>query len=104
MNKKALGVPNVIGFEIFDLKKILSLFFLFILFVIKTTAQNNTIRGKVVDSSGRALQAVSVTVKGIKVGTTTNNAGEFQLNAVPSRAVIVVSSVGFATQEVRLAP
>jgi TonB-linked SusC/RagA family outer membrane protein len=65
-------------------------------------AQNNAVTGSVSDSSGNPLSGVSVVVRGANMGTSTDASGKFQLNAVPARATLVISSVGMATQEIRL--
>lgn len=81
----------------------LSLPVLFMLITNIVSAQAGTVRGKVTDSSGRPLQDVSIIIRGTKTGASTNASGEFQLNGVPERSTLVLSFVGLATQEVRLA-
>jgi TonB-linked SusC/RagA family outer membrane protein len=66
-------------------------------------AQTSTIRGIVSDSLGAPLPGVSVAVKNSRTGTSTNTSGEFVLNGVPARAVLVISYVGLETQEIALA-
>lgn len=58
-----------------------------------------TITGTVTDDMGAALPGVSILVKGTNQGTTTDNDGRFSL-AAPSDAVLVVSFIGYVTQEV----
>ena len=71
---------------------------LFILFIsLHSFAQ--TITGTVSDVSGKGLANISVTVKGLTIGTSTNIAGQYSINAGP-KATLVFSSVGFVTQEV----
>jgi TonB-linked SusC/RagA family outer membrane protein len=65
-------------------------------------AQSRSVRGKITDSVGKPLQNVSVTIKGTKIGTSTNASGEFLLNSVPERSTLVMTNVGLATQEVQL--
>ncbi len=64
-------------------------------------AQNTEVRGKVTDDAGEALQGVSVTIKGTKLGTTTGADGSFTLMA-PANGTLVISSVGMETSEVRI--
>ncbi|HEY4208397.1 MAG TPA: carboxypeptidase-like regulatory domain-containing protein, partial [Puia sp.] len=65
-------------------------------------AQNRVpITGTVRDSVGNALPGISVTIKGIKGGTTTDALGGFKINA-PSSAILVFSGVGFLTHEVAI--
>jgi TonB-linked SusC/RagA family outer membrane protein len=51
------------------------------------------VRGRVVDETGKPV-VVTVTVKGTKKGTTTNDNGEFELKGVDGNAVLVISGVG----------
>lgn len=53
------------------------------------------VTGKVVDNTGKPMQGVSVTVKGTKTGTTTNQEGEFTMRDVEVKAVLVFSYIGF---------
>ena len=65
-------------------------------------AQQGTITGKVTDDEGNPLSGVSVSLKGSSQGTTTNESGDFTLTGNRATAVVVVSSVGFTTQEIRV--
>jgi len=58
-----------------------------------------TVRGTISDENGKALPSVSVAVKGTSKGTLTNENGVFTITA-SSDAVLVISSVGFATKEI----
>src|SRR5437667_8605880 len=62
-----------------------------------------TVTGKITDSKdGSPLAGVSVIAKGTGTGTQTKADGSFSLS-VPSNAnTLVVSSVGYATQEVNV--
>ena len=63
-------------------------------------AQSNTItvKGKVM-ADGEPVIGTTVLVKGVSTGTATDMDGNFTLN-VASKAVLVVSSIGYETQEV----
>jgi len=61
-----------------------------------------TIHGKVTGEGGAPLAGASVLVKGTTVGTTTNNEGNFTLNASSANVTLVVSSVGYDLQEIAL--
>lgn len=102
MLKKTLGTPDVHNRT--GLKSLFNglLSALFILFTFQSQAQTSTISGTVKDSTGAPLSGVSVVVRGAKNGTSTNGSGNFQLSGVPSRATLVVSYIGMATQEIRL--
>lgn len=65
----------------------------------QTNANAQTVQGKVTDETGKPVPAASVTVKGTSRGTTTNDNGSFSISAASSD-VLVISSVGFTTQEV----
>ena len=66
----------------------------------KLYAQSNTItvKGKVM-ADGEPVIGATVLVKGVSTGTATDMDGNFTLN-VASKAVLVVSSIGYETQEV----
>ena len=57
------------------------------------------VKGKVTNAKGEPLVAVSVTIKGTNIGTSTNERGEFSLSAEPAD-VLVFSNVGFVAQEI----
>src|SRR5690606_39836725 len=57
------------------------------------------VTGRVIDSNGRPIEGVTIQVKGTQNGTYTNTAGEFTINA-PANSVLVVSSIGYLTQEI----
>ena len=66
----------------------------------RESTQQQTVAGKVTDSLGNPLSGVSVQVKGRPISTLTTDNGTFTLNQVPDGAVLVVSSIGYATREV----
>ena len=69
-----------------------------------TLAQgNSTVTGKVLDSLGESVIGASVLVKGTTSGTITDIDGNFKLDNVPSNATLVISYIGFKTQEVNVA-
>lgn len=73
------------------------------LFVISSQAQNKTISGKVTDSKdGSAMVGASVVAKGTKTGTQTGSDGTFKITVPSSTAILVISSVGFGSQEVNI--
>lgn len=66
-----------------------------------TWHNQSTVRGTVKDSSnGLALSGVTVTVKGTNQATTTDENGNFELEAVPGTATLVFTSVGMESKEV----
>ncbi len=64
-------------------------------------AQDQTVTGKVTNSmDGSPLEGVSITVKGTTLGTLTGSDGHFRLSVPKSANTLVITSVGFAKQEV----
>ncbi|MEJ7738279.1 MAG: TonB-dependent receptor [Chitinophagaceae bacterium] len=62
-----------------------------------------TISGKVVSKDGRSIEGATVQVKGTQQGTTSKADGTFELRDVNSEAsVLVISSVGYQTQELAI--
>jgi TonB-linked SusC/RagA family outer membrane protein len=59
-----------------------------------------TVRGSVVDATGEGLPSATVTVKGTKNYNVTNFKGEFELRNVKANDILVVSYLGFVTQEI----
>src|SRR5688500_1647789 len=71
----------------------------FLLVLIVSAANAQTVSGTVSDESGKKLTSVSVSVKGTTAGTTTGADGQYSINAASS-ATLVISSVGYATMDV----
>lgn len=68
---------------------------------ISSFAQSITIKGSVKGTStGEALPAVSITVKGSSVGVFTNDKGEFSITVPALPVTLIISSIGFETKEV----
>jgi iron complex outermembrane receptor protein len=59
-----------------------------------------TIKGIVKDASGQALQGASVQVQGSRGGTTTDNSGNYSINAPTGKQVLIISFVGYATRRI----
>ncbi len=60
------------------------------------------ITGKVVNEKGEPVVGATIQVKGSGEATTTDEEGQFSLSVASSAVTLVISSVGFATQEVAL--
>lgn len=67
----------------------------------KAVQQNGTCKGVVKDVAGEPVIGASVVVKGTTNGTITDFDGNFELSGVSKGAVLSISFVGYATQEVK---
>lgn len=77
--------------------------FLLVFAAVSLRAQTTQVTGLVQDNTGEPLMGASVIEKGTSTGTATNLDGEFVLFVKnPATAVLVVSYVGYETQEVAL--
>lgn len=63
-------------------------------------AQEIVVTGKVTGVNGEPLQGASVIIKGSNTGTTTDATGNFSIRVPNANAVLEVSYVGLATQEI----
>ncbi len=83
-----------------NLKRLLVLLTLPIMFCIPALAQDKIVTGKVTDSKdGSAMVNVTVKVKGSKLATQTDAAGRFKIAVPSSGAGLLFSFVGYAEQE-----
>lgn len=68
-----------------------------------TAAQDKTVTGKVTDSKdGSPVVGASVQPKGTRTGTSTRADGSFSINVGPGVTILVISSVGYETQEISI--
>ena len=84
------------------LTKLFGLLALLLLMPGLSFAQNLRVEGKVLDEQGEALIGAGVVIQGTRTGTITDLDGNFVLPSVPRGAVLEVSCVGYATQEVQV--
>ncbi|GAB3962400.1 TonB-dependent receptor [Spirosoma harenae] len=63
-------------------------------------AQGRTVTGTVTDPAGTGLPGVSVQLKGTQRGTNTDAEGKYSLTNVPDNATLVLSFIGYTSQEV----
>lgn len=82
--------------------RVLSLFLvlLFSCFSNMAWAQGKTVSGTVTDIKGESIIGASVLVKGTTNGGTSDISGNFKIQNVPVNSTLVVSFMGFKTQEV----
>lgn len=59
------------------------------------------VTGTIVDDSGEPLIGVNITIKGTSLGTITDFNGHFSIEEVESNAVLVISYIGYVTQEIK---
>jgi len=59
------------------------------------------VKGKILDEMGMGMPGVTIKIKNTNVVATSGNNGEFTLKDVPENAVLIVSYVGYATQEIK---
>ena len=71
-----------------------------LLFSFPLLAQQRTVSGQVKAETGEGLPGVTVLVKGSTNGTATDSDGNFSLNLPDGNATLVVSFIGYTTQEV----
>ncbi|HVI47414.1 MAG TPA: SusC/RagA family TonB-linked outer membrane protein [Chitinophaga sp.] len=65
-------------------------------------AQQREVKGTVTGSDGSPVLLATVQVKGTSTGTTTDKQGHFSLNVKNDNTVLIIRSVGFISQEVKV--
>jgi TonB-dependent starch-binding outer membrane protein SusC len=88
--------------HIFPRLQIAFLSIAFLMLAVTSFAQTTTVKGVITDNTGAPMPDVSVTVKGTTTGVTTDQNGAYEINVPNPRATLVISSVGFQTQEIPL--
>jgi len=66
----------------------------------KSPYQTMTVTGTITDENGEGLPGVTVLLKGTTIGTATSIDGRFSLDAPDGNGTLVVSFIGYQTQEV----
>jgi TonB-linked SusC/RagA family outer membrane protein len=74
------------------------LFFAFA--AIPALAQEKTVTGTIRDDQGTPIPGVNVVVKGTSTGTASDSDGKFSLNVGEGQNILVVSFIGFTSQEI----
>ena len=82
--------------------KIGALLICFMFLSVQLFAQEITVKGKVEDKQQEALPGVNIIVKGTTVGTVTNIDGYFEIGVPSKDAILVFSSIGFVTTEIKV--
>jgi hypothetical protein len=83
------------------MNRLLNCLVLFTLIINSLLAQNTaTITGVVKDSDGNALSSTSVSVKGVAIGSITNDNGKYDLKVPGNKAIVIVfSRLGYKDSE-----
>lgn len=63
---------------------------------------NISVKGKIVDDSGKPVEGATITLKGTKKGTASNAQGIFSLSDIPTGGVLIISSIGFEKREIKI--
>lgn len=84
------------------MKSILLLFLVLFSTSYYASAQSRTVTGKVTDSKGETLPGVSIKLKGTSVGATSGTDGRYTINVSGNNNILVITYIGFVTQEVAL--
>ena len=69
---------------------------------LQSVMQAGTVKGQVVDAAGEPVIGATVQVKGTTNGTITDFDGNFILNNVPEKGILVISYIGYKAQEVNI--
>ncbi|WP_316846638.1 TonB-dependent receptor [Pedobacter psychrodurus] len=59
------------------------------------------VKGKILDEKGIGMPGVTIKIKNTSTIATSGNNGEFVLKNVPENAILIISYVGYATQEIK---
>ena len=80
-------------------KRMLMSWLVLLLMGVQAIAQS-AVSGRITDQAGEPLVGVNVMVKGTQTGTMTDLNGNWSLQGLKPENVLVISSIGYATQEV----
>lgn len=72
---------------------------LFCIFIISGYCQANVIKGRVMDGKDQPLPFATVFIKGTTIGTTTNAAGQYQLDLPAGQYTVVCQYIGYKRTE-----
>lgn len=61
---------------------------------------DRTITGRITDERGEGMPGVNIQIKGTQQGTITDSDGRYRLNIANNDAVLIISFVGYVTEEV----
>jgi hypothetical protein len=81
---------------------LLSVFVLFSAFVLKASAQQYILSGKITDVKGNPISYVSVYIRNSTYGTTTNEEGKYQFKLEPGNYDVVYRYVGYKERIIKV--
>lgn len=61
-----------------------------------------TITGRITNTGDQPVSGATITVKGTSAGTSTNTNGQFTLRDIQENATLVITSIGYITEEVQV--
>ncbi|WP_162800076.1 SusC/RagA family TonB-linked outer membrane protein [Pedobacter jeongneungensis] len=95
---KKMFEPRQISFEIIDKTIFLNPFQKKVPMTSSSSA-NNEVRGSVKDEKGEPIPNATIKIKGSTLAAFADNNGLFKLTAVPESGAVIISSLGFKSQE-----
>lgn len=72
------------------------------LLLVTVAFSQKIVTGKVIGKNNQPVEGATISVKGTQVATSTGSDGSFSINVPANRNTLVVSSIGFANQEVTI--
>lgn len=66
---------------------------------VQEVLQNSTVKGKVVDANNEPIIGASIVIKDSSIGVISDLNGNFTLNSVSEKVTLIISYVGYKTQE-----
>lgn len=66
------------------------------------TNQLKLIKGKILDNNGKGMAGVTISVKGTQINAISDENGNFQLNTYNSNPTLLLSSIGYEPQEIKV--
>jgi TonB-dependent starch-binding outer membrane protein SusC len=86
-----------------NMRKLLFLMISLLLFNVQAWTQTKEVTGKVTDAKdGSGISGASITVKGSRIATKTDDKGFFKLSVPSSAKTLIITSIGFKTTEVAI--
>ncbi|MEP7319435.1 MAG: carboxypeptidase-like regulatory domain-containing protein, partial [Panacibacter sp.] len=82
--------------------KSIALFLILLASFLQGQGQDKIVSGKITDEKGAPVAGATIMVKGTSVGAKSNDAGIFSISVPPANKILVISNVGFVTQEMSI--